>query len=546
MASIRWLREGIRPAKKIGVSIGIDLGTTNSSAAFYDPRSEAVRVIPVSMGMTPHRMPSVVAFDGERDRILYGDDAEQFSLRFPDYVVREFKRDMPSASSTVYRIGTGERVRTETPISLSSMMLTELRRQVLRVLTDEFGDGFKIKNVVVTVPANYPEEAQQATKRAAETAGFINVSLLSEPEAAALTYSDLTTLRTGAQILIFDFGGGTLDCCLLRRDHDGRLQVSHANGDPNLGGKDFDEALISWLSDRVAEKSALPRENGRFDVFGDGDIGISLSKRKLWREEIRNRAVEAKIYLSLTESYEIAIDRFSLVDYNLSPLLVEEIITRDDFDRLTRAYLDRALEVFDATIREAGLEPDAIDRVIMVGGSSNIPAVSEAIRARTGLDPVRTIDPVTAVAQGAAIWARRISIDDSDIKPGLVMVSNHNFGVRIGFGQLEILIPKNRELPVETEPRTYRPATNTATNVDVPLYQFSEELVTRSGSAPVTVTPDDIERGRAYEIGRVQVDGLSGANRFIDVKFTMDRNRILHVTVKRQSDSHEFVVDISR
>ncbi|MEI8148823.1 MAG: Hsp70 family protein, partial [Actinomycetes bacterium] len=143
MASIRWLREGIRPAKKIGVSIGIDLGTTNSSAAFYDPRSKTVRVIPVSMGMTPHRMPSVVAFDGERDRILYGDDAEQFSLRFPDYVVREFKRDMPSASSTVYRIGTGERVRTETPVSLSSMMLTELRRQVLRVLTDEFGDGFK-------------------------------------------------------------------------------------------------------------------------------------------------------------------------------------------------------------------------------------------------------------------------------------------------------------------------------------------------------------------------------------------------------------------
>jgi len=256
--------------------------------------------------------------------------------------------------------------------------------------------------------------------------------------------------------------------------------------------------------------------------------------------------VEAKIYLSLTRSYEIAIDRFSLVDYNLSPLLVEEIITRDDFDRLTRAYLDRALEVFDATIREAGLEPDAIDRVIMVGGSSNIPAVSEAIRARTGLDPVRTIDPVTAVAQGAAIWARRISIDDSKIEPGLVMVSNHNFGVRIGFGQLEILIPKNRELPVETEPRTYRPATDKATNIDVPLYQFSEELVTRSGSAPVTVTPDDIERGRAYEIGRVQVDGLSGANRFIDVKFTMDRNRILHVTVKRQSDGHEFVVDISR
>ena len=545
MASIRWLREGIRPAKKIGVSIGIDLGTTNSSAAFYDPRSEAVRVIPVSMGLMPSRMPSVVAFDGERDRILYGDEAEQFSLRFPDYVVREFKRDMPASSSKVYRIGTGERVRTETPVSLSSMMLTELREQVLRVLTDEFGSGFKIKNVVVTVPANYPEEALQATKRAAETAEFINVSLLSEPEAAALTYSEMTTHRTGAQILVFDFGGGTLDCCLLRRNDDGRLQVSHANGDPNLGGKDFDEALIRWVADRVANKSALPLP-GVFDVLGTGDIGISIARRKKWRQEIRNRSVDAKISLSMATSFEIVFDSSSLVDYDGTPLLVEEIITRDDFDRLTRSHLNRALEVFDATIREAGLEPDAIDRVIMVGGSSNIPAVSEALRARTGLDPVRTIDPLTAVAQGATIWARRISIETATTDDGLVMVSNHNFGVRIGFGQLEVLIPKNRELPVETEPRTYRPATDRATNVVVPLYQFSEELVTRSGSGPISVNADDIERGRAYEIGRVQVDGLSGANRFIDVKFTMDRNRILHVTVKRQSDGHEFVVDISR
>ncbi|NBT25540.1 MAG: Hsp70 family protein [Actinobacteria bacterium] len=527
MASIRWLREGIRPAKKIGVSIGIDLGTTNSSAAFYDPRSNTVRVIPVSMGLTPSRMPSVVAFDEERDRILYGDDAEQFSFRFPDYVVREFKRDMPSASSKIYRIGTGERVRTETPVTLSSMMLTELRRQVLRVLTDEFGDGIKIENVVVTVPANYPEEAQQATKRAAETAGFTDVSLLSEPEAAALTYSEMTTLRTGAQILVFDFGGGTLDCCLLRRDHGGRLHVSHANGDPNLGGKDFDEALIRWVADRVAIKSALPPP-GVFDVLGTGDIGISIARRKKWRQEIRNRSVDAKISLSMATSFEIVFDNSSLVDYDGTPLLVEDSITRADFEHLTRSHVDRALAVFDATIREAGLEPDAIDRVIMVGGSSNIPTVGEAIRARTGLDPVRTIDPLTAVAQGAAIWAERISRDriGRGTGEGLVMVSNHNFGVRIGFGQLEILIPKNRELPVETEPRTYRPATDGATNVDVPLYQFSEELVTRSGTGPVTVTHDDIERGRAYEIGRVQVDGLSGANRFIDVKFTMDRNRI--------------------
>lgn len=542
------------------IILGIDLGTTNSSAAYLSSKTKTVEVIPLEIGMFRNRLPSVVWFDQERDRMVIGDEARRAATRYPEAIKAEFKRDMPRASVTTYRLGEGDGARTETPVTLSTAVLAEIRSRAEKTIEAATGKPIRLKRAVITVPATFTEEAPAATMEAAKAAGFEEVQLLDEPTAAALAYA-LHQGEGRQRIVVFDFGGGTLDCSILTSPGEGDrpFKITNPVGDPELGGKDFDEVLIRLLAGQVAVASRLPPEKGSFDVLSDADLGISPYKRALWRAALKDKAEEIKLQLGEVPTVDWSLSSDKLVDHDGMPLAVDGTVTLAEFEAATAHLVERAVDVLRRTLTEAELSPKDVDRLVVVGGTTMIPAVEAAVARELDNRPYRDVDRLTAVAQGAAIFGlleaplppdpkvdgKGIEVDGSHLD----LLASHNFGVRIGLTQLDTLICKNDPLPSPPVTRSYRPARPESEEVTVALYQYDDMVARRApeGELP-TIQDTDFEAlpPRVFEIGRVRVGDLRGETRAIDVTFRMDRNRILQVVVRRQSDGSEFPLSIER
>ncbi|MGH8947133.1 MAG: molecular chaperone DnaK, partial [Acidimicrobiia bacterium] len=356
-------------------AVGIDLGTTNSVIAVLEGGDPTV--IPNAEGS--RTTPSIVSFkDGE---VLVGEVAKRQAITNPDQTVRSIKRQM-GTDWTIEVDG-----KTYTPQEISARILMKLKRDGESYLGD------KVTDAVITVPAYFNDAQRQATKEAGQIAGLNVLRIINEPTAASLAYGlDKVTDET---ILVFDLGGGTFDVSVLEIG-DGVFEVKATSGDTHLGGDDWDESVIDWLVEGFKN-----------------DHGVDLSKDRMAMQRLKEAAEKAKIELSSVAETEINLPFITAT--NEGPLHLQRKLTRSEFQKLTEDLLERTKRPFEQAIKDAGIPTDAIEHVILVGGSTRMPAVQELVKELTGKDPHKGVNPDEVVAAGAAIQAGVLKGDVKDI-----------------------------------------------------------------------------------------------------------------------------------
>ena len=456
--------------------IGIDLGTTNSCVAVMEGGQPVV--IPNAEGS--RTTPSVVAFtkDGER---LVGQVAKRQAVTNPDRTVISIKREM----GTAYKVSIDGK--SYTPQDISAMILAKMKE------TAEAYLGEKVTEAVITVPAYFNDSQRQATKDAGRIAGLDVKRIINEPTAASLAYG---LDKEGTQkILVYDLGGGTFDVSILDIG-DGVFEVLSTNGNTRLGGDDFDQRIIDWIAD------SFKRDNG-----------IDLRKDRIAAQRLKEAAEKAKIELSGTMSAAINLP-FITADAT-GPKHVDMTLTRAKFDELTRDLVDATVEPMKRALADAGLTYDKIDKVILVGGSTRIPAVQETVKRITGKEPFKGINPDECVAIGAAIQGGVLGGEVKDVL--LLDVTPLSLGLETEGHIFTRLIDRNTTIPCEKS-QIFSTAADGQTSVEINVLQG--------------------ERQMAYDnksLGRFQLNNIAPAPRGvpqIEVTFSIDRNGIVHVSAK--------------
>jgi molecular chaperone DnaK len=386
--------------------IGIDLGTTNSAVAVLEGKEPKIITNPEGARTTP----SVVAFkDGE---IQVGEVAKRQAITNPNTIV-SIKRHMGESD---YKVKVGDKA--YTPQEISAMIL-----QYIKKFSEDYL-GEPVTDAVITVPAYFNDAQRQATKDAGKIAGLNVQRIINEPTASALAYG-LDKDEDDETVLVYDLGGGTFDVSVLQLG-DGVFQVLSTNGDTHLGGDDFDNKIIDWLVD------GFKQENG-----------IDLSKDKMAMQRLKDAAEKAKKDLSGVSSTHISLPFISAGE--AGPLHLEADLTRAKFNELTDDLVQRTKIPFDNALRDAGLSVGDIDKVILNGGSTRIPAVQEAVKQWAGKEPDHSINPDEAVALGAAIQGGVISGDVKDIV--LLDVTPLSLGIETKGGVFTKLIDRNTTIP---------------------------------------------------------------------------------------------------
>ncbi|MEF8757248.1 MAG: molecular chaperone DnaK, partial [Halobacteriales archaeon] len=389
--------------------LGIDLGTTNSAVAIMEGGDPEI----ITNAEGDRTTPSVVGFtdDGER---LVGKPAKNQAVQNPDRTIESIKRHMGEEDYPV-EIDDDE----YSPEEVSAMILQKIKRDAEEYLGDE------VERAVITVPAYFSDRQRQATKDAGEIAGLQVERIVNEPTAASMAYG--LDDESDQTVLVFDLGGGTFDVSILDLGG-GVYEVVATNGDNDLGGDDWDEAIIDYLADEF-----------------ENEHGIDLREDRQALQRLAEAAEEAKIELSSRKETEINLPFITATDDG--PLHLEESLTRAKFESLTEDLIARTVEPTETALEDAGYDKDDIDEVILVGGSTRMPQVQQKVGDLVGQEPKKNVNPDEAVALGAAIQAGVLAGDVDDIV--LLDVTPLSLGVEVKGGLFERLIEKNTTIPTE-------------------------------------------------------------------------------------------------
>lgn len=473
----------------MGKVVGIDLGTTNSAIAVMEGNEAVIIANAEGERITP----SVVGFSKTNERLV-GRIAKRQAITNPERTVVSIKRKM----GTDYTVSIdGKKY---TPQEISAMILQKLKNDAEAYL------GQPITQAVITVPAYFTDAQRQATKDAGKIAGMEVLRIINEPTAAALAYG---LDKEGTQtILVFDLGGGTFDVSILEIG-DGVFEVKSTSGNNRLGGDDFDDKIINWLIEEFKKEQ-----------------GIDLRNDKMAMHRLKEAAEKAKHELSGVITAEINIPYITATQEG--PLHLEKTLSRAKFNEMTADLVEKTMGPTRQALKDSGLKPADIDKVILVGGSTRIPAVQDAIKNFIGKEPFKGINPDEVVAAGAAIQAGVLAGDVTDVV--LLDVTPLSLGIETLGGVFTRIIERNTTIPT-AKSQVFTTAADNQTSVDIHVLQGERKM------AESNVT-----------LGRFQLAGIPAAPRGvpqIEVKFDIDVNGIVHVTAKDMATNKEQTITIT-
>ena len=469
--------------------IGIDLGTTNSCAAVMEG-GEPVIIPSAEGGRT---IPSVVGFSKTGERLV-GQLAKRQAVANPDRTITSIKRHM----GTDYKVNIDDR--SYTAPEISAMILRKIKADAEAYL------GEKVEKAVITVPAYFTDAQRQATKDAGAIAGLEVLRIINEPTAAALAYG---LEKTNAQtVLVFDLGGGTFDVSILELG-EGVFEVKATSGNNRLGGDDFDDRIVQWMVSNFKSEH-----------------GVDLSKDRMAMQRLKEAAEKAKIELSGVVNTSINLPFITAVDGQ--PVHLEMNLTRAKFEELTSDLIEATAGPTKQALADAGLDNGQVDRVILVGGSTRIPAISEMVKKITGKEPFKGVNPDEVVAVGAAIQGGVLAGEVKDIV--LLDVTPLSLGIETLGGVFTRIIERNTTIPTQKK-QIFSTAADNQTAVDIHVLQGEREF------AADNVT-----------LGRFRLEGIPPAPRGIpqiEVAFDIDANGIVHVSAKDLGTGKEQKITIT-
>ena len=472
----------------MGKAVGIDLGTTNSVVAVLEGGEPTV----IANAEGNRTTPSIVAFKGEE--VLVGELAKRQAITNPDNTIRSIKREIGSKWKEKFE------GKDYTPQEISARILQKLKRDAESYIGEDVTDA------VITVPAYFNDAERQATKEAGQIAGLNVLRIINEPTAAALAYG--LENNEDQKILVYDLGGGTFDVSVLEIS-EGVFEVKSTSGDSKLGGDDWDERVMDWLVEKFKSST-----------------GIDLSEDKMAMQRIKEGAENAKIELSSTTETEINLPFITANDAGPQHLL--EKLSRSEFEKITSDLVDRTKEPVTKAVKDAGLSFSDIQHIILVGGSTRIPAVQALVKSITGKEPSKGVNPDEVVASGAAIQAGVLKGDVKDVL--LLDVTPLTLGVETKGGIMTKMIERNTTIPTKRS-ETFSTADDGQTEVTIHVLQGEREMASGNKS-----------------LGTFNLTGIPSAKAGtpqIEVTFDIDANGIVNVSAKDLGTGKEQAITIT-